>query len=425
MSNSDFTHLLLAIAHLLVAAHAGGYVFNQLRLPRVIGEICGGFVLGPTVLGYLSPDWFGTVFAHSPSKTVLETLSKISLMLLMFCSGLEIRSQFSSGERRTAGFITLTGTIIPFAVALSMGAIFDFSSHYGGAANPISFNLVVAIAVAVTSIPVISKIMMDLGILNTAFARIVLAAAIVEDICLYVVLSVAITLAVPLEYEKPFSLAHRIGVPDGSWLVLYHVGVTLVFFVLALTFGPKLYRRSANAPFNFLRKSSSLGYLLFFLITFSGFAMFLEVELMFGAFLAGVVVGMSSESGDEALAVTKSLASAFFIPLFFAMVGFRLNLLHDVPWLFLLAFFMFACVIKSSSVYAGARWAGIGSRGAWSLAVAMNARGGPGIVLASVALDAHIINEGFYVCIVLLAIVTSLMAGIWLSRAERAGGSLL
>ena len=425
MSNFDFAHFLLAVAHLLIAAHAGGYVFKHLNQPRVIGEICGGLVLGPTVLGYLSPDWFGTVFTNHSSQIVLGALNKIGLMLLMFCSGLEIRSEFPSGERRTAGFVTMTGTILPFAAALGMGAILDFSPHYGTAANPLSFNLVVAIAVAVTSIPVISKIMMDLGVLDTPFARVVLGAAVVEDVFLYVVLSIALAFAVPTAGDKPFGLAHWIGVPDGTWSVLYHVGATLVFFVFALTLGPRIYGALASARFNVVRKSSHLGYLLAFLIGFSGLAMFLEVELMFGAFLAGIVAGTSTDSADEPRAAAKSFASAFFIPLFFAMVGFRLNLLRDVPWLFLLAFFVFACAVKAASVYAGARWAGVGSRGSWNLAAAMNARGGPGIVLASVALEARIINEGFYVCLVLLAIVTSLMAGTWLYRAKRAGGSLL
>jgi Kef-type K+ transport system membrane component KefB len=425
MSNFDFAHFLLAAAHLLVAAHTGGYLFQRLRQPRVIGEICGGLVLGPTLLGALSPDWFATVFAHHPTQIVLGALNKIGLMLLMFCSGLEIRSEFPTGERRTAGFVTLTGTVIPFAAALGAGSLLDFSFLYGPAANSLSFNLVIAIAVAVTSIPVISKIMMDLGVLDTPFARVVLGAAVVEDVVLYVVLSIALAFAVPTPGDKPFGLAHWIGVPDGTWSVVYHVGATLLFFVLALAVGPRLYSLASGARINVVRKSSHLGYLLAFLIVFSGFAMFLEVELMFGAFLAGVVAGTSSDSAEEPRRAAKSFASAFFIPLFFALVGFRLNLLRDVPWLFFAGFLGFACAVKAASVYAGARLAGVGGRGAWNLAAAMNARGGPGIVLASVALEARIINEGFYVCLVLLAIVTSLIAGAWLQRAAKAGESLL
>ena len=425
MRDFDFAHFLLAVAHLLVAAHVGGYVFQALRQPRVVGEIMGGLLLGPTVLGALFPAWYATVFTHGPTLVVLGALNKIGLMLLMFCSGLEIRSEFPTGERRTAALVTLTGTAIPFALALGFGPLIDFSSHWGGAATATSFNLVVAVAVAVTSIPVISKIMMDLGILDTPFARGVLSAAVVEDVILYVVLSIALALALPLPDAKPFGLAHLIGVPDGTWSILYHVGATLVFFAAAVAFGPRLYGAVASARFNLVRKSNHLGYLLAFLIAVSGFAMFLEVQLMFGAFLAGVVAGASTDSAEEPRRAAKSFASAFFIPLFFAMVGWKLNLLRDVPWTFFVLFTAAACAVKAASVYLGARWAGVARGGAANLAAAMNARGGPGIVLATMALEAQIIDDGFYVCLVLLAILTSLTAGQWLTRAVRTGRPLL
>jgi Kef-type K+ transport system membrane component KefB len=425
MSNYDFAHFLLATAHLLVAALAGGYVFERLGQPRVVGEIFGGLLLGPTFLGEFFPDWYGTVFGHDKTLTTLGALNKIGLMLLMFCSGLEIRSEFPKQERKTAAFVTATGTLIPFVAALAIGPFIDFSGHFGPAANDVAFLLVVAVAVAVTSIPVISKIMMDLGILETPFARVVLSAAVVEDVVLYVVLSIALALASPVAGAKQFGLAHLLEIPDGPWSIAYHVGATIVFFVLATTLGPKLFERVSRARFNLVRKSNHLGYLLVFLIGVCGAAMFLEVELMFGAFVAGVVAGASSESPPEHRATAKSFSSAFFVPMFFAMVGWKLNLLRDVPWLFFVAFFAAACALKAASVYLGARWAGVSPRGSKNLAAAMNARGGPGIVLATVALEAKLINQGFYVCLILLAILTSQMAGAWLQKARRSPEPLL
>ncbi|HET7292122.1 MAG TPA: cation:proton antiporter [Vicinamibacteria bacterium] len=421
MSDHDFAYFLVAVGHLLLAAHAGGRLFQALRQPRVVGEISGGLVLGPTLLASLSPDWHATVFGREGTQVALGAVNKIGLMLLMFCSGLELPAGFPRAERRTAAFVIGAGTLLPVAVALACGRVVDFTAHYGPAATPLAFDLVVAIAVAVTSIPVLSKIMMELKLLDTPFARVVLTAAVVEDVMLYVLLSIAVAMALPLPRAATLGLAHWLGVPDGTWSVVYHVVVTLVFFALALSLGPTCYRRITQARFKLVGSTSHLGYLLTFLVVASGLAMFLDVQLMFGAFLAGVVASTSTDPPEPQRRAAKAFANAFFVPLFFAMVGLRLNLRLGVPWIFFAAFFVLACVIKAGSVYIGARWAGVARKSALNLAAAMNARGGPGIVLASVAIEAGIINDGFYACLVLLAMLTSLMAGSWLGRAVRAG----
>ncbi len=118
------------------------------------------------------------------------------------------------------------------------------------------------------------------------------------------------------------------------------------------------------------------------------------------------------------MAVT-SFALAFFIPIYFAMIGLGLDLVHGFSVVFFAGFLLAACAIKSLSVFVGARLAGETSGSSVNLAVAMNARGGPGIVVASTAFAAGIISQPFYAVLVLLAIVTSLAAGAWLDRVPR------
>ena len=115
-------------------------------------------------------------------------------------------------------------------------------------------------------------------------------------------------------------------------------------------------------------------------------------------------------------------------PLYFAVVGLRLDLAHHFDPLFFLAFLIFACLAKSLSCYAGARLAGEDRFGARNLAVALNARGGPGIVLASVAFDAGIINERLYerlYTLLMLALITSVVAGSWLEAVLKRGRALV
>jgi Kef-type K+ transport system membrane component KefB len=113
----------------------------------------------------------------------------------------------------------------------------------------------------------------------------------------------------------------------------------------------------------------------------------------------------------------KKFSLAFFIPIYFAGVGMQLDLINDFDIVFFVLFFLLATVVKAFSVWAGARVVGESNSTAVNLAVALNARGGPGIVLATVTLSAGVINGTFFTAIVVLSIVTSLLAGVWLDHA--------
>jgi Kef-type K+ transport system membrane component KefB len=124
----------------------------------------------------------------------------------------------------------------------------------------------------------------------------------------------------------------------------------------------------------------------------------------------------SSPAATDSL---QGFSFAFFIPIYFAIVGLQLDLLHGFSIAFFLLFLLLACAVKAGSVYLGARLAGETSGASLNLAVALNARGGPGIVVASVAYAAGIIDQPFYAALVMLAIVTSLFAGSWLAHIPK------
>ncbi len=426
LATDDIGRLLVALALLLSAAHGLGYVFARFRQPRVIGEILGGLLLGPTVFGALFPEFQAVVFPASGSAPlVLDAIYQLGLLLLMFSAGAEIRAAFRSGERRTVAFVSVVGTVMPFLVGLGLLAFLDTERSRGPAATDASFLLVFAIAITVTSIPVISRIMLDLGILETSFARIVLAVAVIEDVILYVLLAIALGLAAQGSgnlYGLPALLDLD---PSGAAAVLYHVAATLAFLAISLVVGPPVYRRVLRFRFNVVKRGSAIGFQLVFMFLATAVAVFLGIVPLFGAFVAGIVVASSSTKGAaRARKDIKSFSFAFFIPVYFAIVGLRLDLVRDFDPIFFLWFFVFACVAKSASVYLGARAAGESPPASTNLAIALNARGGPGIVLASVALDAAIISQTFYSTLVLLAIITSLAAGSWLEWAVRTGRPL-
>jgi Kef-type K+ transport system membrane component KefB len=416
MSDSDFGLLTLQLSVLLAAALSLGEIFHRMRQPRVIGEIAAGVIVGPSVLGHFAPvlaaRFFPAPGATSGRAAVVQFIYNLGLLLLMFASGAETRSLFHRDDRRAVAWLGSVGTLLPFAIAILAAPLIPFNRLMGAAQNRTSTLLVIAIAVAVTSIPVISRILHDLGVLHTRFARLVLGVAVLEDIALWAVLAVATAIAV-----------HG-SVPRAA--ILRHVTVSLTYFAIGLLLAPRVLRWLGAVRWNALARTSPVGYAMVVLLAYAALADALGVSLVFAAFLAGFALscGREAQWGDALNAINK-FAFAVFIPLYFAVVGYRLDLSRNFSFVMFLTFLLLACVLKLLASGAGARLAGFGLRDCLNLAVATNARGGPGIVLASVAYDAQIINAAFYTALVLVAVLTSQLAGWWLGAVVSKGESLL
>jgi K+:H+ antiporter len=417
MSNSEFGVITLQLFLLIALAQLLGYWFTKLRQPKVIGEILSGIVLGPSILGHFAPAIAAKIFPQlgttrgTSHDTVLMFLYNLGLLLLMFASGAETRGLFQPRDRREVTWLVLVGTGAPFVITLACSARIPTEFLQTSPRMHFPVLLVVSIAVAVTSIPVISKIFHDLGILHTRFARLVLGVAVIEDIALWAVLAIATAAAVSSDLPE---LA-----------ILKHVAVTILYFSTAMLFMPKLLRWLADARWNILARSSPAGYLVLVLLAYSALAAVMDVSLVFAAFLAGFGIASDGERYAESLDALKKLSFAVFIPVYFAVVGYKLDLSKSFSFAMLAIFMFVACVLKLIAAGAGARIAGFSWPSSVNLAVATNARGGPGIVLASVAFDAGIINAQFYTTLVLTAVLTSQFAGAWLDYVLRKGGRLL
>jgi Kef-type K+ transport system membrane component KefB len=431
-SDGDTLHLLLTLSILLAAVHAMGFLFVSLRQPRVAGEIIAGLLLGPTLLGFLRPDLTHQLVAGNPATTaVLGAVYQLGQLLLMYCAGATLRSHRRRGEARTTSLIALIGNALPFAAGAAFLLVLDPRGLIGTAENHTSLLIVFACGIAVTSIPIISRILSDLGLMRTAFARTVLSVALIDDVVLYVLLSIAVGLVATSSGDS-FALPSLLSIRPGSPLSdAYYVLVSIAIFGLPLAFGRSLVEKMGALRFNILGRGNALAFQIVFMMVLTSLALFLGISPIFGAFVAGILAGTLSRSAEgsgtvsidaaRAQASIESFSFGFFIPIYFAIVGLKLDLIRQFDIPFFLLFLVYACVVKALSVYAGARFAGENRESAINLAMALNARGGPAIVMASVAFDAHIIAEKFYVDLVLLALVTSVMAGAWLDRVLRHG----
>ena len=248
IASAQLTQVVITLLALLVSAHAGGALFTRFRQPRVIGEIVGGLVLGPTILGQVWPEAVAWMFTDDPVvRGVLGFVQQLGIFLLMFCAGVDARRRMRRAERRVTTVVGLVGLVVPFGVGALAVAVLDTRSLWGDNANATSFTLVFASAIAVTSIPVISRIFHDLGLLKTGFARVVLGVAVVEDVILYVVLAVALDLAAPS--APATGLPALLGLEPGSAAdICYHSATTVFLLLLLFGVAPRANRWIGSHP---------------------------------------------------------------------------------------------------------------------------------------------------------------------------------
>jgi len=411
MSEIQLSSLIFILLLVVGLAQLLGYLFTRMRQPKVVGEILAGVLLGSAVVGRTP---IGPEFAElvKQNMTVLNFIYWLGLLLLMFLSGAETQQLFTRSERREVGWLVGVGTGLPFALALGLGPWLVTPAIAGPNGSRASLIIIMAIAVAVTSIPVISKIFADLKILQTRFARLVLGVAVLEDIVLWAALAIATAMA-GRAVLHPSEMA-------------WHLVSTICFFILGLTLIPRAVKRLNKAEINILARTSPVAYVMAILLGYCAVAGALQVSMVFAAFLAGfAVVHKKRRLFDESLDAIRKVSFAVFIPIYFAIVGLKLDLVKGFSLTMLLVFLAGTCLIKVLSVTFGARLAGFRGLDVVNLALATNARGGPGIVLASVAYDAGIINATFYTTLVIAAVLTSQLAGAWLEFVLRRGWPLM
>jgi len=411
LSNSDLTSVLFILLLLVGLAQLLGWLFMKLRQPKVIGEILAGIVLGPALIGRI-PWASGFLDATTHHANLLSFVYWLGLLLLMFLSGAETQQLFTREERKEVGWLTIVGTGIPFVLGLIVGPWLIRPVLAGPNGNRVSLIIILAVGVAVTSVPVVSKIFADLKILHTRFARLVLGVAVLEDIVLWLALAVATALAGKTVLHPQ--------------QMTYHMAATVGFFLLGLTIVPRIVKRINKSRFNVVARQSPVGYAIAVLLGYCVVAGALDVSLVFAAFLPGfAVVHKKRRLFADALDAIGKVSFAFFIPVYFAIVGLKLDLIQGFSLWMVVAFILGSCLVKIASVSLAGRCAGFRGLDLINLAVTTNARGGPGIVLASVAFDAGIISAKFYTTLVLAAVLTSQIAGAWLDYVLRKGWPLL
>jgi Kef-type K+ transport system membrane component KefB len=272
------------------------------------------------------------------SAAALGAVYQLGLLLLMFAAGAEMRRLLQRNAVRTVGLIAGFGMVLPFAAGLGLVAALGSKEFLGPARNDTALVLVFGLAIAVTSIPVISRIMHDLNLLSTRFARIVLSVAVTEDIVLYVVLAVAVGLVQTT--SSAFGIPAALNLHTIAQNSAYHTVIAVIFLSVALRCGGRAYKMLAGMRANVLARRSPVAFQLLWMLALSAAALALGVVPLYRAFTAGLAVAVA----DDNLAVRQDrnaltgISFGFFIPVYFALIGVQLDLLHHFNPLFFLGF---------------------------------------------------------------------------------------
>jgi Kef-type K+ transport system membrane component KefB len=378
--------ILTQLFVLLLAAKIGDEVFKRLGQPPVVGEILAGVIVGPAVLGLYEVNAETTLFAE------------IGVVLLLFQVGVETRIDDLLRVGRTALWVGVLGVLIPFAggfIAVSL------------AGGELAVAIFLAAALTATSVGITSNVLRDLGALATSSGRIILGAAVIDDVLAIMILSIAV------------------GVAAGSFSVTNIVtllALALLFIGVVVVGGTQLLRRrrSLLTDPEFAETPFLPGMII--MLGLAALASFIGLAAIIGAFLAGMVVGESSER--HALETEVAPLAAFFTPFFFGFIGAQVDLkgLADLATIMLLAgITVLAVATKFVGAFIGALR--LGRARATVVGWGMVPRGEVGIVVAGLGLSAGAIGAELYSVVVGMAIVTTLIVPPFLPglvrRAER------
>jgi Kef-type K+ transport system membrane component KefB len=376
--------LNLPLAMLLIFGSAKllGEVCIRLRLPALVGEIAAGLLIGPSILGWIAPNPF------------LHSLSDLGVMFLLFSVGLEVRASELKRVGGPATLVALGGVIVPFAAGW---AILTFS---GAGQTAACF---AGAALVATSVGITAQVLQTGGLLHLRASRIILVAAVIDDILGLIVLAVVS------------------GMSHGK-LDLWDIGLTAGFsiglFVLAIQYGSKAMERAVPKVRRRMRGTESdFSIAITVLFALALLALYAGVAAIVGAFLAGVVLAGQIDERTENF--TKG-ATELLVPFFLVGIGLNLNLstLRDPATLWLGVMLLVAAV-ASKIVGCGLGAIRFGTRDALRIGAGMVPRGEVGMVVAQLGLTLGVVSQSLYAVTVFMAVGTTIVAPPLLSWAFR------
>jgi Kef-type K+ transport system membrane component KefB/nucleotide-binding universal stress UspA family protein len=397
-SHGDILTLVLLVAALLGLARLLGELARRFGQPAVVGEIMAGVLVGPSLLGAVPVIGEILLPTNATQSRLIDVVALIGAMLLLALTGLETDLDLIRRRAKTAFGVAAGGLVLPFAGGLLIAGAFADDLLGPSATRPV-FALFLAVALAVSAIPVLATILMELRMMRRNVGQTMLAAGMIDDLAGWAILGVVVALT---------EANSGVGAIAGTLVTVFvFVGVTALL-------GPRIVNAAVVLVHTRMRSRDRLLTLAFVLIfAWGAFSQALHLEAVIGAFAMGILLGRSRRMPVEVNLTIERMALAVFSPIFFAVAGLRVDLgvLADPRLAALTALIVAVAIVgKLAGAYAGGRWLTRTDRwSALAFGVGLTARGAIGIVIATIGLSLGVFGPEVFSMIVIMAVVTSLV----------------
>lgn len=362
--------LLIQLAIILLFSKIAGHLSVRLGQPSVLGKLLVGILIGPSVLGIIS------------NSDILQQLSQIGVILLMFIAGIETDLNEFKKTAKASTFVGVFGVIAPMILGYVVGIPFGMT---------ILQSLFLGLLLAATSVSISVQSLKELGKLQTKAGNTILGAAVIDDVLVIVALAFLMSLT---------------GGDVQIGTILWKKAVFfLVIFVAAWKLVPMFLKY-----FSYLKVSETIvtaGLIICF--SFAYFADYMGIAAIIGSYIAGVAISMTNYR-KVIFEKTEALSYSLFVPIFFTSIGLSAQFSGIFEnWVLILVISIVAIVSKLIGCAIGARVSHFTWRNSFGIGAAMVSRGEVALIIAAIGLEKGLIEQSMFSIIVIVVLITTIL----------------
>ena len=387
---------LLAVALVMVAARLFGIAAARLGQPRVMGEVVAGIALGPTLLGWLAPG-VQAFFFPTDILPSLGVVANLGLVFYMFLVGLELDPTQLRGRLGQAAAISNTSVALPMILGIAVAL--PTYEVVGPDKDFVPFALFMGVAMSITAFPVLARILVERRMLGRPVGALALACAAIDDITAWFLIALALAVATA----------------GGAAEVVQTIALAVAFCLFMGAFVRPMLRRLSTAFDEAGRVPGGWIAAIFVGVLLSAYVTEeIGIAVIFGAFVMGLIMPRDAGLTEDVTRRIEDFVVIVLLPLFFAYTGLKTNVgLLDRPVLWLITGVLIVVAIAGKLIGAAvaARITGFGWRASLVIGTLMNTRGLTELIVLNLALEKGVISEALFAMLVLMALVTTFMAG--------------